>query len=87
MYKYSAEQNNFFTSPGCEAASPCASLFGMIISGIAAAMSVLLIIAGSLPVAVRVSLSVALIIAAVIIAAELIIRIIKIVSERESIQT
>ncbi|MDO5445453.1 MAG: hypothetical protein Q4F31_07525 [Eubacteriales bacterium] len=83
MYKYSAEQNSFFTVLGCEAASPCASLFVMIISGIAAAMSVLLILAGSLSVALRVSLSVAVIIL-VIISAELIIRIVRI---KESFQT
>ena len=44
MHKYSSEQNTFFQAPSCEASFPCASSFDMIITGIAAAMSVFLVV-------------------------------------------
>lgn len=61
MYKYSPKQNSSFTAPACEASFPCASSFDMIITGIAAAMSVLLI-AGAVRVVRRLCISLAVII-------------------------
>ena len=66
MNYYSSKQNGFFTAPACEAAFSCASVFDMIILGIAAAMSVLLII-GVLSVLLAVRVSVSLLIAVIII--------------------
>ena len=66
MNNYSSKQNGFFTAPGCEAVFPCASMSDMKILGIAAAMSVLLII-GVLSVLWAVRVCTALIIAVIII--------------------
>lgn len=66
MNNYSSKQNCFFTAPGCEAVFSCASVFNMIIMGIAAAMSVLLII-GVLSVLQAVRVCISLIIAVIII--------------------
>ena len=66
MNYYSSKQNGFFTAPACEAAFSCASMLDMIIMGIAAAMSVLLII-GVLSVLLAVRVSVSLLVAVIII--------------------
>lgn len=66
MNNYSSKQNGFFTAPACEAAFSCAFMSDTKMMGIAAAMSILLII-GVLSVLRTVRVSVALIAAVIII--------------------
>ena len=66
MNNYSSKQNGSFTAPACEAAFSCASMRDMIIMGIAAAMSVLLII-GVLSALRAVRVCISLIIAVIIL--------------------
>ena len=65
MNYYSSKFDRFFTAPGCEAASFCACASDVKIMGIAAAMSVLLII-GVLSILRIVRVSIVLMIAVII---------------------